>query len=285
MNARREILLFLCLTLTLSSGFYAYLFFARSPTWNSVFATAFMWCPGTAALLTRLLTTRSLRGLGWRWGGTRRVLLPVFAFPFLLCGVVYALVWAFGLGGFDPARLVAATARLGLHGALGEVVLIALIPFGVAFSCLSTLGEELGWRGLLSDRLLQVTSFTRASLLTGVIWSVWHYPLIFVLLPKFRPGLPVAYATACFTASVVGVSFFYTWLRQTTGSVWPGVILHAASASAQEIFEALTRDTGPTHYLTFEYGIGFVLVIWIFLAVFWKRMSVRLAGSPPRPGS
>ncbi len=272
MNARREILLFLCLTLTLSSGFYAYLFFTRSPTWNSAFAAAFMWCPGTAALLTRLITTRSLRGLGWRWGGTRRVLLPVFAVPFLLCGTVYGLVWAFGLGGLDTTRLVAATARLGLHGVLGEVVLIALIPFGVAFSCISTLGEEVGWRGLLSDRLLQVTSFTRASLLTSVIWTVWHYPLIFVLLPKFRPGLPVAYATACFTASVVGVSFFYTWLRQRTGSVWPGVILHAASASAQEIFEALTRDTGPTHYLTFEYGIGFVLVIWVFLAMFWKRL-------------
>lgn len=107
----------------------------------------------------------------------------------------------------------------------------------------------------------------------GLIWSVWHYPLIFAFLPRFRPGLPVAYATACVTASVVGVSFFYTWLRQATGSVWPAVILHAASNNAQTLFEALTRNTGRTYYFTYEYGIGFVLAIWIFLAFFRKRFS------------
>jgi CAAX protease family protein len=227
-----------------------------------------MWCPGTAALLSRLISARTLRGLGLGWGGTRRVLLPVFAAPFALCSIVYMLVWGLGLGRFDPARLTAAAARFGLRGLAGELLIPLLIPFGVAFSSLSTLGEELGWRGLLSDRLLRVTSFNRASLVTGFIWSLWHYPLIFVLLPRYRPGLPVAYATVCFTASVVGVSFFYTWVRQATGSVWPGVVLHASSAVAEETFEALTRDVGHTHYFTFEYGIGFVLVIWAAWALF-----------------
>jgi O-antigen/teichoic acid export membrane protein len=110
--------------------------------------------------------------------------------------------------------------------------------------------------------------------------NTWHYPLIFAFLPRFRPGLSAAYATACFTASVVGVRFFYTWLRQTTGSVWPAVILHAASNDAQTLFEALTRDTGRTHYFTYEYGIGFVLVIWVFLAFFWKRMGRDLVPAP-----
>jgi hypothetical protein len=75
MSPRREILIFLSLTLLLSSGFYLYLFLAPSPTWNSLYAWAFMWCPGTAALLTRLIAGRSLRGLGWGWGGTRHLLL------------------------------------------------------------------------------------------------------------------------------------------------------------------------------------------------------------------
>ncbi len=274
MNPRREVLLFLGLTLLLSSGFYLYLFLADSPIWNDLLSFAFVWCPGIAAILTRLIAARSLRGLGWGWGGTRRVLLPVFALPFLLAGIVYALVWALGLGAFDESRLDALAERWALPGTLGEIAMLALLPVGVALSMASTLGEELGWRGLLSDRLLRETSFVRTSLLTGLIWSVWHYPLIFTLLPRFRPELPVAYATVCFTASVVGVSFFYTWLRRTTGSVWPAVVLHAASNNAQTIFEALTRNTGRTHYFTYEYGIGFVLVIWIFLALFWKRLDI-----------
>ena len=278
MDPRREILTFLSLTLLLSSGFYLYLFLAESPVWNNVLSSAFMGCPGVAAILTRLVAARSLRGLGWKWGGTSRVLLPVFALPFLLAGTVYGLVWALGLGAFDGSRLDAYAERLGLHGTAGGIAMLALVPIGVALSMPSTLGEELGWRGLLSDRLLDETSFVRTSLLTGLIWSVWHYPLIFVLLPRFRPELPVVYATACFTASVVGVSFFYTWLRQTTGSVWPAVILHAASNSAQTIFEALTKNTGSTHYFTYEYGIGFVLAIWIFLAFFRKRFQLLSSG-------
>lgn len=273
MQPRREIPIFLFLTLVLSSGFYLYLFLAKDPTWNDTLSFAFMWCPGVAAMLTRLLTARNLRELGWRWGGTSRVLLAAFGFPFLLAGIVYTLVWAFGLGAFDSSRLTAAAARRGLS----EIALIVLIPAGVALSIPSALGEELGWRGLLSDRLLRRMSFVRTSLLVGVIWSVWHYPLVFAVLPRFRPELPVAYATACFTASVMGVSFFYTYLRQRTGSVWPAAILHAASNSAQTLFEALTRDTGPTPYLTYEYGIGFVIVIWALLAVFWKRLSGQMA--------
>ncbi len=272
MSPRREILVFLSLTLLLSSGFYLYLWLAERPVWNDALSFGFMWCPGIAAILTRWIASRGLRGLGWGWGGTGRVLLPVFIFPFLLAGVVYAAVWALGLGGFDPARVTAAMERLGLRGALGHVAVLGLIPAGVVLSMASTLGEELGWRGLLSDRLLRETSFVRTSLLVGVIWSVWHYPLVFALIPRFRPGLPVLYATACFTASVVGVSFFYTWLRQTTGSVWPAALLHAASNSAQTLFEGVTRDTGPTEYFTYEYGIGFVVVIWVLVGVFWRKM-------------
>lgn len=244
-----------------------------------------MGCPGVAAILTRLMAARSLRGLGWGWGGTSRVLLPVFALPFLLAGTVYGLVWALGLGVFDGSRLDAYAERLGLHGTAAGIAMLALVPLGVVLSMPSALGEELGWRGLLSDRLLRETSFVRTSLLTGLIWSVWHYPLIFVFLPRFRPGLPVAYATACFTASVVGVSFFYTWLRKTTGSVWPAVILHAASNNAQTLFEALTKDTGHTSYFTYEYGIGFVFAIWIFLAFFRKRFSQERNLGPALPAA
>ena len=271
MDARREILLFLSLTLVLSSGFYLYLFLAESPVWNDRFSFPFMWCPGIAAILTRLVSARSLRGLGWGWGGTGKVLAGIVAVPFLLAGAVYAAVWALGFGAFDDTRALESLGRLGLRGALAWIAVPALFLASVAMGTASALGEEIGWRGLLSDRLMTLTSFSRTSLLVGLIWSVWHYPLVFVLLPQFRPELPVPYATACFTASVVGVSFFYTWLRQKTGSVWPAAILHSASNSSQFLFEAMTRDTGVTHYFTYEYGIGFTLAIWIFLELFWKR--------------
>ena len=96
-----EIRLFLALLLVFSGGFYAFLFLEPSAPgrWLS-YAAAFMWCPGLAALLTLLILRRSLRGLGWSWGGLRYYLIA-YALPLVFCLPVYLLVWWLGLGSFD----------------------------------------------------------------------------------------------------------------------------------------------------------------------------------------
>jgi membrane protease YdiL (CAAX protease family) len=236
-----------------------------------------MWCPGLAAIATKLILRRPFGELGLRWGSTTRYLFGVIFFPYLLAAAVYLTVWFLDLGAFNADRLSALLAHVGLGSLDPRIalpfVLLVTSPLGAVLNSASTLGEELGWRGLLSPRLSEATNFARASVITGLIWSAWHYPLMFVLLPSMRPKLPLWYATACFTLSVVGVSFFYTWLRQQSGSVWPAVFLHAACNGAQTSFEILTIDTGVTHYLTYEYGIGFVIVIWLAVGVLVGRRA------------
>jgi membrane protease YdiL (CAAX protease family) len=45
---------------------------------------------------------------------------------------------------------------------------------------LAAVFEELGWRGYAFDSLEQRYSYLTASILFGIIWSLWHAPLIFV---------------------------------------------------------------------------------------------------------
>jgi hypothetical protein len=68
-QARREVVVFLALVLALSSGFYAFAWLADDAPrrWLS-YSAGFMWCPGLAALPTRLTLRGSLRELGWRLG-------------------------------------------------------------------------------------------------------------------------------------------------------------------------------------------------------------------------
>jgi membrane protease YdiL (CAAX protease family) len=271
--ARREIRLFLALTFVLSGGFYAYLLLAAEPRWEGARSAAFMWCPGISALMARLALFRTVRGLGLGWGRTWRYLPGVYLLPFLLAGIVYLSVWTLGGGSYDTERLLAVAAGMGLpSGTPGVALLATLAILGAGLGVTSTLGEELGWRGLLVPRLLTLTGFSRASLVTGLVWSVWHYPLIFVLLPRLRP-MNRAFATVCFTISVTAVSFFYTWLRIRSGSVWLAALLHAASNGAQTLGEAMTTDTGPTEYLTYEYGAGFSVVLLVLLAIFGRRLA------------
>jgi len=57
-------------------------------------------------------------------------------------------------------------------------------------------GEQLrhcAWRGdwlagFLVPQLAKVTSFTRLSLLSGLIWSLWHYPIL--LFADYNSGTP-----------------------------------------------------------------------------------------------
>jgi membrane protease YdiL (CAAX protease family) len=113
---------------------------------------------------------------------------------------------------------------------------------------------------------------TRTSLVTGAIWSLWPYPVLFAVLPVHLPRLPLWYATACVTVSVLAISFVYTWLRLWSGSVWPAALLHAASNSFQVHFESMTRHSDVTSYFTYEFGAGFTLVIPVVAFPFWRRL-------------
>jgi CAAX protease family protein len=194
-----------------------------------------------------------------------------------LCLAVYAVVWATGLGRFSLERMTAAFADLGQGKTPSNRIVIAalfaVVPFRILTGMISTLGEELGWRGLLVPGLAATRSPAVTSLITGVLWSLWHYPLVLLILPRLRPDLPKWYALSCFTLTVIGISFIYTWLRLRSGSVWPAVLLHSASMTAQEMLEALTLDSGRTHYLTYEYGIGFTVAVALILAASWHRLT------------
>jgi membrane protease YdiL (CAAX protease family) len=84
---------------------------------------------------------------------------------------------------------------------------------------------------------------------------VWHYPLI--LFGDYGAGTPKLFVLACFTVTVVGLSFLYSWMRLTSGSVWTGMLLHAShNLFVENVFDPLTTDTGNTKFVTGEFGVG-----------------------------
>lgn len=76
-----------------------------------------------------------------------------------------------------------------------------------------------------------------------------------ILFADYHSAAPRLYAIACFTVMVLGMSFLLAWVRLGSGSVWSAALLHAAhNFWVQTVFDPLTRDTGPTAYLTGEFG-------------------------------
>jgi membrane protease YdiL (CAAX protease family) len=117
--------------------------------------------------------------------------------------------------------------------------------------------------------LLKVVSFRNAALISGVIWALWHFPLI-IFADYKAAGTPVPFQLGCFATMVISSSFLYAWLRMRSASVWPPALLHAAhNLLVQSVFDQATVNRSGAFYLTTEFGCGIalftILVAWLIL--------------------
>lgn len=274
-NANRPILLFLAITLALSSIFYFLIIDAGTLNANGgLYVLGLMWCPGISALITTRLLKRSWKELGWKWGQTKYQIQSYFI-PILYALIAYSIIWLVGWGSFyNPEFLSTIAQKLGLTDFSDAVVIILYLiiqgSLGLIFSAIAALGEEIGWRGFLVPELYPNQGFTKTSLITGFIWGVWHLPIL--LFADYNSGTPTWYAMSCFMVLVLSISFVYTWYRIRSGSLWTAVILHAShNLFIQSIFTPLTADTGNTAYFVDEFGIVLPVVTIGFAIYFWMR--------------
>lgn len=80
--------------------------------------------------------------------------------------------------------------------------------------------QEIGWRGIVQPGNEEKNGFWKSSIITGLFWSLWIFPLIYV--PQFII-LPQFYAQ--FTAYLVGISILLTTIYKSSGSIVYCIIL------------------------------------------------------------
>ncbi|HEV3277324.1 MAG TPA: CPBP family intramembrane glutamic endopeptidase [Terriglobia bacterium] len=271
-QTRLSIVTYLVLTFGFSSIFYRLIIRHSShDLMAGLYVLGLMWCPGVSGLLTRLIFQGDLRGHGFGWGRTKYQLASYWI-PLAYASVVYLPVWFAGY--FDPhsptlAALGARIPRLP-HAALLPALFVVLATLGVAGSCISAVGEELGWRGFLVPQLAKVMPFPGVALTSGVIWALWHYPI--VLFSSYRGAGPLWYSVVCFTVLVVGMSFLFAWMRLKSGSVWTGMLLHAShNLFIQSFFDPQTRHARITDLWTTEFGAGLALMGIVLAVIFYRK--------------
>jgi uncharacterized protein len=192
----KKILLFLGLTF-LASWIILPLYFGFGGKFDSPntlpLLLVYMFMPTAMAMIVqKLIYHGSLRELGisfrlsrwWLYAWLAPVGLGIGAFgvSLLIPGVMYSP----GMEGmferyaktFSPEQVQQmrdSIAQLPVHPFWLSIIqgLIA----GVTVNAVAAFGEELGWRGLLQKELSPL-GFWKASLLIGLIWGIWHAPII-----------------------------------------------------------------------------------------------------------
>lgn len=271
----RAIPVYVLLTVALSSVFWLLIIKSgHVGGGGGAYVAALMWCPAVAALLTCKILGRRVSSLGWKWGQSRYQVAS-YLIPLGYAAATYIVVWLTGLGGFYNNGFVAALSdRFGL-GPLQPWVAIAFYFFlsgttGFIRSCATALGEEIGWRGFLVPELAKRSSFTVTALVSGILWSLWHYPIL--IFADYNAGTPTWYSLTCFTVMVIAIAFIFAWMRLKSGSLWTGVFLHAShNLFIQAFFDPLTADTGRTKYVIGEFGVALPATVVLLAVYFWAR--------------
>ncbi len=295
---RKQLATFLILTLAFSSIFYFLIIKSGhlGSGWG-MYVGGLMWSPGLAGMLTRKIYGQSLSTLGWKWGEPRLQLMS-YVIPLLYATIAYVAVWLLHLGGFyNHAFLERVTKSFGLGPLPAWAAMTMYVVLsgtaGMVSSCSEALGEEIGWRGFLVPQLAKTNSYTTTALISGIIWSLWHYPIL--IFADYNSGTPVWYGLTCFTVMVVSMSFIFAWMRLKSGSLWTGVLLHAShNLFIQGFFDPITTDTGHTKYIIGEFGAALPLVSIAFAIYFWTKrdeltsteavaVSAPAAAHPPVP--
>ena len=252
LKVKKAVITYILLTFTLSSIFYFLIISAGSlQAGNGIFGLLLMWCPAFAAFITSLIFYKSIKDFGWKAGKIKYLVLG-YIIPIIYCIIAYGIFWGTGLGTFN--------------GPIPDHLVIFIVIWTFA-SIISALGEEIGWRGFLVPQLAKLTTFTKVAVISGIIWAVWHFPLI--IFSNYDSATPLWYALPLFLMSVLGISFILAWLRLKSGSIWPAVLLHASSnLYLLNIFDPLSGGS-LTPYLVGETGIIVVAVILFIAFIFW----------------
>ncbi len=201
-------------------------------------ATAYVWAPALAHLITRLVT-----GEGWHdlklWPRLRRGWPYWLAAWFLpaLATIVGAAIFFVLFPRYFDASLPVVQKQLAAAGRAVPLapwmVLATQAASGILIApivnALPTFGEEFGWRAYLLPKLMPLGG-RRAALVGGILWGIWHWPLILMGAENYGFNY-VGYPWLGFLVFVwftIVASIFQTWVVLRGGSVWPGVIGHGA---------------------------------------------------------
>lgn len=110
-----------------------------------------------------------------------------------------------------------------------QVAAIALVLAISAVNLLVTvvpaLGEEIGWRGWLWQKLKPL-GFLGALTAGGAIWSLWHLPI--VLIGHNYPGAPRPLAIGMFLIACIAMNFLFGAITERSGgNPIPAAFAHA----------------------------------------------------------
>lgn len=122
--------------------------------------------------------------------------------------------------------------------------------------------EELGWRGYAFDSLQSRYTYFKASLIFSILWSLWHFPLIFVnnsyQYEIFHQNI---WFGVNFFISIIPMGVIISWMCIKNGkSVMAAIFFHFVINLSQELL-AITQFTKCIETLVLTVVVAVIIAL------------------------
>lgn len=273
----KGVLTFLLVSFGLAWGavFVAYSVLGRSmadPLTQLTVALPMAFSPAIAAVVVRRWVTREGfgdAGLAPRVRAARFYYLLAWLGPVLVLAATVGLATVLGL--YDPDF-----SPLPPPGPAALLLLVVPVVVMPVFW-----GEEFGWRSYLQQRVSRRP--VRAAVITGIIWSVWHYPLVFTDYAEYASPL---LGIVTWTLTIIPQAIILAWLFLRSGSVWVPCLAHAGNNMIiGTLSAALLVDAGgldPATVELLELVPLAAICAWILLS---RQLAAPVDSGEPEPAT
>lgn len=219
-------------------------------------SAAVMMIPALSVFLTRIITKESFYNhyicFSLKDGSIKYYLLAWFlpAVLIILGALLYFLIFPYQFD-WDMSYYMGNVTKSGTVvtvEALRTTMISQLITgviLGPVMNCITCFGEEWGWRGYLLPKLMSSMPTGIAILIDGIIWGLWHLPLI-IAGKNYGfnyNGYPYA-GIAMMILFCVTIGTLFSYLTIKTKSCIPSVIGHGALNSVASVGIVFTNDGG-----------------------------------------
>jgi len=146
---------------------------------------------------------------------------------------------------------------------------------GLAFGIPAGFFEEIGWTGFAFPTMcLRLPPF-RAAILLGLLWGLWHIPVINFLGTAVPHGAYWLHFFLAFVAAITAVRVLISWLYAHTRSVLLAQLMHACSTGSLVVFSPPTANAPQEAFWYAAYAAS----LWILVAALWLSEPRFLATS------
>jgi membrane protease YdiL (CAAX protease family) len=144
---------------------------------------------------------------------------------------------------------------------------------GILFGVPAGFLEEIGWMGYAFPKMRPQGGPLRPGILLGLIWSLWHLPVIDYLGAAYPHGVYWLRFFLAFTLIMTAMRVLIAWIYTKTKSVLLAQLMHISSTGSLVIFSPPALNGGEEAMWYAIYGTVLWIVVVSGIKTFGRRFG------------